>query len=219
MKTYTLIGLLILITSCIQEPENNGLGGFVDDEKEYNEVMTNDSTDAVIETEEDTITLEQFTDLLIDILNDNDLEQFAQYFHPEKGTYFVPYTYLDTTKAIHYNTSDFINDLKNNTSIIWGEYDGSGETIKLSIKDYFKQFVYNVDYKTLTTRKNINSKLPDGNAINNINDIFPNTEYVDYYYKGSGNYEGMDWSSLTFYAEKFDGKYYLLAVVHNQWTI
>jgi len=216
-SVFILIFIALVLTNCVQENENNSLGGIVDDEKEFNEVMSKDTTD--FETvEQDTITLEQFTDHLIDLLAENKIEEFAHFFHPEKGTYFSPYTFLDTM-VVNYKTNDFINDLNNNVVNLWGEYDGSGEPIKLSIKDYFKQFVYNLDFKTLTSQKNINSKLVYSNTLNNIKEIFPNAEYVEYYYKGSGNYDGMDWASLIFYVEQFNGKYYLVAVVHNQWTI
>jgi hypothetical protein len=220
MKTLTYITIIILLlfSSCIQEPAENGLGGIVDEEKEFNEVMSNDSTETGKQTKQDAQTLEQFTDLLIDLLDTNNLIEFAQYFHPEKGTYFSPYTFLDTTD-VNYKTDDFINDLNAKKNIYWGEYDGSGDPIKLTVEDYFKQFVYAVDFKTLTTHKNINSDLTFSNTLNNVKEMLPSAEYIEYYYKGTDNYNGMDWASLIFYVEKLDGKYHLVAVVHNQWTI
>ncbi len=220
-KNLIIFTIFIMLISCIQKPTSNGLGGVVDEEIEYNEVMSKDSTDIEINDEiikEDSTTLEQFTDQLIDVLSNNNLTEFAQYFHPEKGTYFSPYTFLDTM-GVNYKTDEFITDLNQNKVILWGRYDGSGDPIELTIKDYFKQFVYPVDFKTLTTRKNINSKLAFSNTLNNIKSIFPDAQYVEYYYKGSGNYDGMDWSSLIFYIEKYQGNFYLVAVVHNEWTI
>jgi len=216
--TFSTITLCLLLTSCIQEPAENGLGGIVDEEKEFNEVMTKDSTIVEEEPKQDTLTLEQFTDHLIDILDTNNLIEFAQFFHPEKGTYFSPYTLIDTTN-VRFNTNDFITDLNTNKTIYWGEFDGSGDPINLTINDYFKQFVYAVNFKTLTTHKNINSDLTFSNTLNNAKEVLPNAEYIEYYYKGTDKYDGMDWASLIFYVEKFDGKYYLVAVIHNQWTI
>ncbi len=217
MKSIFFLVIVFLITACIQKPASNSLGGVVDEEAEYNEVMSN-NTNATKPQSKDTTTIEQFTNQLIDILSENNLTEFAQYLHPKKGTYFSPYTFLDTT-GVNYKTNQFLTNLNQNKVILWGKYDASGEPIKLTINDYFKQFVYAVNFKTLTTHKSINSKLANSNTINNIKTILPNAEYVEYYYKGSENFEGMDWASLIFYVEKFEGKYYLVAVVHNQWTI
>jgi hypothetical protein len=220
MKTIicsTLVVMLFL-TSCIQEPAENGLGGIVDEEKEFNEVMSNDSTEIGEQSKHPPLTLVQFTDQLIDLLDTNNLIEFAQNFHPEKGTYFLPYTLIDTI-SVNYKTNDFIKDLKSKKNIYWGKYDGSGDSIKLNIENYFNQFVYVVNFKTLTTHKNINSNLAFSNTLNNVKEKLPNAEYVEYYYKGTDNYGGMDWESLIFYVEKFENKYYLVAVVHNQWTI
>lgn len=219
MKSIFFVIIVFLITSCIQKPTSNGLGGVVDEEAEYNEVMSNSDTITTESHLKDSLALEQFTDQLINTLSNNDLTEFAQHFHPEKGTYFSPYTFLDTMGGVNYITDEFITDLNQNKVVLWGRYDGSGELIELTIKDYFKQFVYPVDFKTLTTHKNINSKLAYSNTLNNIKSIFPDAQYVEYYYKGSGNYDGMDWSSLIFYIEKHQGYFYLVAVVHNEWTI
>jgi hypothetical protein len=220
-KIIILSSFFILNYSCQNSNESNALGGIVDDEKEYNELMSKDSIIEYKTSNEDLSISEliQYTNHFIDVLHKNNLEDLATYFHPEKGTYISPYTLIDSSTIKYFKTS-FIEDLNSNKELIWGTYDGNGEVIKLPIRAYFKQFVYNVDYKLETTEIHTEQdSLTFSNTINNVSQVLPNAKFVEYFYKGSEKYEGMDWSSLIFYVEPYQNQLYLVAIVHNQWTI
>jgi len=209
---------LLTISGCVQEAnQNNQLGGVVDEEEEYNELMAEDTT--ANQSQSENTALEMYTDKYIDLLHQNNLEGLAEYFHPTKGAYFLPYAHFDTSTVINLKKTEFIQTLNANKIFTWGVYDGSGEPITLDITNYFKQFVYNIDFKNLTTSKHINTQLVSSNSLNNIGDILPKAKHIEYHYKGSKQYDGLDWSSLIFYVEEYNGQYYIVALVHNQWTI
>ena len=106
-----------------------------------------------------------------------------------------------------------------NEKLIWGDQDGSGDEIVYTITEYFKAYVYDVDFKNETTDYHFNKDLAFSNTLNNISEVYPEAEFMEFYYDGTTEYEGMDWRSLIFYVEKLNNRYYLVAVVHNQWTI
>ena len=221
-----LAGLILGLCSCIQKAEENDLGGYVDDEEYFNEFYsdsviptgTDINPDIEIDsTLRDTSFLD-FANQLIDFLSEDNFIDFATQFHPKKGCIFVPYTLIEDNEQ-NFTKQSFNKALVDNDTLFWGLEDGSGENIQLTVKDYFERYVYDVDFKTKATDIHINENLAFSNTQNNILDFFPSAKFIEFYYEGSKEYEGMDWSSVIFYIEKVDDKYYLVAVVHNQWTI
>jgi hypothetical protein len=59
-----------------------------------------------------------------------------------------------------------------------------------------------------------------GNSINNINTAYPKSDYIENYFSGfNKKYEGMDWRALRLVFQKEGDRYYLVGIVHDQWTI
>jgi hypothetical protein len=105
------------------------------------------------------------------------------------------------------------------TSYVWGQYDGTGDDISTTFANYYNEFVYDEDYLNPEIL-GINTVVSSGNTINNIEDVYPNAEYVEFYFDGfDPQYGGMDWRSLTLVFEEVNGTYYLIGVVHGSWTI
>jgi hypothetical protein len=222
MKNNVFIALLSILTlSCIQEPVQNNLGGYIDDEEYFNEFLSDNNDTKDLNLLIDSIARDtnfiDFTNDLLNLLDNNKLTTFSDHFHPIKGCKFVPYTFI-SDEHLNFSSQSFQNELSQNKKLHWGMYNGSGEAIDLTIQDYFKQFVYDENFKNNSTEIHINSDLEFSNSLNNILDFFPESDYIELYYEGTKEHEGMDWSSLLFYIEQFKDTYYLVAVVHNQWT-
>ena len=220
MKNIVSITLLSILTfSCIQSPEENSLGGYVDDEEYSNEFTENVKT---IEFESNSVAKDtafiDFSNYLLDLLSEHNLTEFSTQFHPEKGCTFVPYSFM-VEEDLNFSTTIFQNQLKVNETLHWGMHDGNGEPINLTINNYFKQFVYDVDFKNETTEIHLNDDLAFSNTLNNISEFYPTADFIEFYFEGTTQYEGLDWSSVIFYIEQVESTYYLVAVVHNQWTI
>lgn len=225
MKNWFLSVVIVISYSCIQEPENNGLGGYISIEDEYNELNTfeDDWTDDLAETEfnENAVdtSLIDFINLAVDKLHNNKLKEFSRLFHPEKGCTFTPYTW--TSKNSQNFKQEQFKELLDSTDLImnWGVSDGKGDPIELTLKNYFKRFVYSFNFKDKSTDIHFNKDLAYSNTLNNIKNIHPNADFMEFYHEGTEEFTGMDWSSLIFYAEKYKNKYYLVAIAHNEWTI
>jgi hypothetical protein len=59
-----------------------------------------------------------------------------------------------------------------------------------------------------------------GNTLDNSLVEYPNGIIVEYHLRGvKADQEGMDWASLRLIFEQHRGAWYLVHVVHDQWTI
>lgn len=158
------------------------------------------------------------TEILI-ALKAKDYKAFAAYFHPKKGVLFSPYGFIDTTNVQQITKAKFLKVVEEHGSITWGAYDGSGDAIKLTAQKYLDQFVYNADYLNADSTS-FNQIIGKGNSKNNLAERFPNCNFLEYYFKGANEkYDGMDWTSLRLVFEKYQNGYFLVAVIHDQWTI
>lgn len=139
--------------------------------------------------------------------------------HPEKGIRFTPYSYINLENDVVLSASEIKNILADSRSFVWGVYDGIGEPIDLPFMEYFDKFVYDRDFMNAEETSK-NRSIGSGNTINNIETVYPNAEYFEYHFPGfNPEYGGMDWVSLRLVFEEYKGAWYLVGIVHDQWTI
>ena len=142
---------------------------------------------------------------------------FASYIHPTKGVRFSPYAYIDTVKHVVLTQNSFLPSYKEKQ--LWGFYDGSGDSILLTTRQYFQQFVYDANFFDADKTK-INEFIGSGNSLNNLKEIYSNNYFTEHYFLGFiAKYEGMDWTTLRLVFEEYQGSYFLVGIVHDQWTI
>ncbi len=142
------------------------------------------------------------------------------FLHPEYGIRFSPYGYVDTLNDVVMDKATLLKYTgENPPAISWGSYDGSGEKIIMSFPAYINRFVYDVDFLHAPQIK-LNGFIGKGNSMNNLENIYPGAEFVEYHFPGfDKKYEGMDWRSLRLVFKKMGKRYYLLGIIHDQWTI
>jgi hypothetical protein len=100
-----------------------------------------------------------------------------------------------------------------------GIYDGSGLPINLTSTEYYNKFIYDVDFVN-APGISYNRIIGKGSIINNAFEVYPNTIIVEYHFSGfDPKYEGMDWRSLRLVFEEKDTVWYLIGIIHDQWTI
>lgn len=146
-----------------------------------------------------------------------DYSKLSSYVHPDKGVRFSPYSHVDPTHDKTFTASQIKGMAGNTTVYEWGSYDGSGEPIKLNFADYVKKFVYDKDFLT-AKQVSFNYPIGKGNTLNNAAEKYPDATIIEYHFPGTAQYDGMDWRSLKLAFEKKDGVWYLVGVIHDQWT-
>ncbi len=152
-------------------------------------------------------------------LQAEDMEALSLFVHPNKGVRFTPYSYVSLQDDLVFTSQQTSLLLQNNQLYNWGYFDGTGDPIQLTFGDYYGMFVYDVDFANPHMIGN-NVEIGTGNSINNIAQAYPNGVFIEFHFTGfDPQYIGLDWKSLRLVFEELNGEWYLVGIVHNQWTI
>lgn len=155
---------------------------------------------------------------IIHLMSIQDFTGLSPYVNSSIGLRVSPYQYVDTASDILLSDADVAN-LGSYPLTTWGNYDGSGEPIDLTGINYYNTFIYNADFENAPYIGQ-NTVLSSGNTINNIQTAYPGDSYVEFYYDGfDPTYSGLDWTSITLVMRNISSQWYLVALVHGQWTI
>lgn len=157
---------------------------------------------------------------ILQALKSQDIQTFKTFVDPKEGARFSPYAYVDTGKNIVLTVDALVSWFQDTTkTFLRGNYDGSWEPINISMKDYFKRFVYDKDFLDAPQVLE-NNEVMRGNSINNAFDTYTGKAIIEFYISWiDPKYQGMDWWSLILVLQKTNGTRYLIGIVHNQWTI
>ena len=161
----------------------------------------------------------EVTKQVLTSIKKKDYKSFAGFIHPTLGVRFSAYSYIDTVKDVKFSPDEFRDQIKKENKFIWGSYDGTGDSIFMTINDYFAKFVYDADFLN-SEKRSVNSMIGSGNTLNNLEEAYKDCSFSESYFSGfDKEFEGMDWCSLRLVFKKYNGKYYVVGIVHDQWTI
>ncbi|MBI3019616.1 MAG: hypothetical protein HYY61_06990 [Deltaproteobacteria bacterium] len=152
-------------------------------------------------------------------IQNKDFDTLSKLVHPDKGVRFSPYTYVEIEKDIVFTIDQIKNFFQDTQKYVWGEYDGSGEPMEFTPSEYYKRFIYDQDFAKAKEIE-INKVIGQGNTTNTISKVYPEASFVEYHFPGfDPKYSGMDWRSLRLVFEQKNGQWFLIGIVHDEWTI
>lgn len=216
MKKYVALSLLFILVSCSKENTSETTANV-----DHSDIYT-DSEKAI---KKDSLILEKISPHeikilngeILDLLKTKDYEKFAQYIHPEKGVRFSMYGFVQPKKDKVFTKDDFLKYIGTNIKFTWGEKDGTGDLLQMSLKNYLEKWVFAKDF---TIAEMFTDEIKQGgNTINNIKDEYPNSIFTENYLSGSEEYAQMDWNSLRLVFEEFEGKLFLVGIINDRWTV
>ena len=184
-------------------------------------VPTISAADSLLIKQQKDSTLLSLTKDVLTIIKNKKYDSLSLFIHHDEGVRFSPNGFIDTASDVRFAANAFKNEtiVKKQRKITWGEYDGSGDPINLTIDEYFKKFVYDVDFLTPETRK-VNEFIGASNSQNNLLAVYDSCDFTESHFSGfDRKLEGMDWRSLRLVFKMKDGKYFLVGVIHDEWTI
>jgi len=132
-----------------------------------------------------------------------------------KGVRFSPYAWIDRKADIVLSAAGAAQAMTDPARRVWGRYDGSGDPIRLTFAGYFKKFIYDRDFAA-APQISYNVSQATGNTRSNLWEEYPNAAFVEYYFPESGT---THWASLRLVFQENQGKYRLVEIVHDEWTI
>lgn len=147
-----------------------------------------------------------------------DPELLAAWAHPEQGIHFSPYATVVPEEGVTFLPQTLRGLPEEDPVRSWGWYAGSGEPIEGTFADYHREFVWDQDFRT-APRVSVDERIGTSTTVDNLAEAFPGARVVEFHVPGSDPaLEGMDWASLRLVMERADGRWWLRAVVHDQWT-
>lgn len=168
--------------------------------------------------EEAQMQIESKANQVISMLKEKDFASLANMAHPKLGVRFSPYENVKADEVsgdVTINSKDLGLISFEKGEFVWGAYDGSGEEIKLSLDDYYQEFIYDHDYAN-APEISYNESVGKGNLIDNVDEVYPNAITVEYHFPGfDEKLGGMDWASLVLVFQDW----HLVGIVHKGWTI
>ncbi|MFC1599797.1 hypothetical protein ACFL3T_02095 [Patescibacteria group bacterium] len=151
----------------------------------------------------------------ITTLKNKDLDTLETLIHPEKGVRLSPYATVDTKKDVILKPFE----LNDGSSRLWGQYDGTGLPITLTLNEYFDKFVFSADFENAPQIKK-NEIIGSGNSLNNLEKVYGEANFIEYHFpEFDPEMYGMDWQSLRLVFEEYEGEFKLVGIIHDQWTI
>ncbi len=167
------------------------------------------------------VTSETLTDKALEVaamIKARDYGSLADCVHPVYGLLFSPYATVNPSTNRSFSVNEIRTFGSNTETYVWGILSGTNAPIRLTVEDYFGEYVFDRDY-TQASIIGINYLARVGNALENVTDSFPGAQFVDLCYPGSSGTEVQDWSILRLVFEEYNGSMMLSAVIHSEATI
>ena len=157
-------------------------------------------------------------DSVLKALKEKDYKKLSKLVHPAAGVRLSPYSYVDRFSNIVLTNDSLKLEEISSVKKLWGYFDGSGKEIRMSVDKYFDEFVYQKNYEN-ADKITYNNPQNTGNSIDNHLKVYGKCISVDYHFEGTEENGGMDWKTLRLVFKKYNGKYYLIGIINNEWTI
>ncbi len=138
--------------------------------------------------------------------------------HPTRGVRFSMYAYVRPEADKVFSREQYAQYLQQpKIRFTWGELDGTGNPLIIPLPKYLNTWV--AAQKHNNSAISINEFRQTGGMINNVRDIYQHSDVVEFYYKGSEEYDGMDWRIMRLVFDDYQGQRYLVAIINDQWTV
>ncbi len=150
-------------------------------------------------------------------LKNRDMQRLSGLVHPDKGVRFTPYNYVDPKRDLVFHPRQITRLMTSKKRYLWGEYDGTGDPIRLTFRKYHGRFIYDWDFANARDI-NYSRETKDISDYDNAYKSYPGAIIVEYFNPGTVE-SGMDWSTLRLVFQRKNRTWYLVGILHNEWTI
>lgn len=203
-----LLACLVLVTGCQSSVESDAAIPHASSTHSSTSVVSNMSQQ----------TLRQQALRIQRALANKDFARITNDIHPTRGVRFSMYAYVRPESDKVFSRAQYAQYLQqSNIRFTWGEKDGTGDLLITPLPTYLDTWVKGATFNDASI--SLNELNNNGNSINNLKDVYQNSEVVEFYHKGSDEYAGMDWRVLRLVFDEYQGRRYLVAIISDQWTV
>ncbi|MCC6365549.1 MAG: hypothetical protein IT165_18705 [Bryobacterales bacterium] len=157
---------------------------------------------------------------VVQALKLRDMNALAAFVHPVQGVRFSPYAFLDKGSNVRMTAAATRQAFGETQKRLWGTFDGTGAPIRMTFAEYYRRFLYDHDYAAAPKMLYDSPPAVKGNTHDNSREEYPNAIIVEFHFPGfQAEREGMDYVSLRLVFSEHRGAWYLVYLIHDQWTI
>ena len=156
---------------------------------------------------------------VVEAFKAQDGKRLASLTHPEKGLRFSPGAYVDVASDVVFSRAQIETFWTDEKTYTWGFADGTGDPINMTPGQYYRVYIMSRDFLSPSSI-NVNSDRATGNTSNNAALVYPNGTRVEYYIEPSirDGVPELDWAALRLVFERSGDSWFLVAVIHDEWT-
>ncbi len=141
------------------------------------------------------------------------IDEFMEYMHPQKGIVMTGNVYFGGKEDLTFTHSDIKNLEKNRfKKIHWGYTYGKGDEVRMSLYDYMSKLTKHFNdiskIEKLKTLKRFHC--PSGMECKG---------YEVFWINEKSETKEYDWQGLVLIFEKYRGKWYVVGLMRDRWTI
>ncbi len=150
-------------------------------------------------------------------LKDKDMLKLSGLADPKSGLRFSPYAAVQEKDQV-FPVDKLAGVFNDSTVYNWGSFQATGEPLDLTFTDYYARFIYDVDFAS-APQVSLNHRLGISTTMDNAAEFYPGAMIVEFYFPGfDPALEGMDWRSLRLVFMQENNTWYLVGIIHDQWT-
>lgn len=161
--------------------------------------------------------IQKFSTDVLKALQKKDLKKLSAYVNPKKNLVIALSPNLVKGQYATF-TKTKLAKLNKKTKVMWGLEGGTGEPVKVGFDSVQKEYLWSVNYFGKDVKVNFGENIVFKSDKPNYNDIFSGGTAIEYFYPGTEANSNLDWKSLVLIFEKANGKLYLSAIIHEEWT-
>ncbi len=150
-------------------------------------------------------------------LRDKDFAALATLADPARGVRFSPYASVRPNDVV-LDAATIRQGFTSTRTYTWGFTDGKGDPIDTNFEGYYKRYVYDKDFAKAPTIV-IDQRTGKGNSLDNSATAYPGARVVEYHHPSTDPNTTLDWASLRLVFEPLGGTWYLVGIIHDEWTI
>jgi hypothetical protein len=136
----------------------------------------------------------------------------AAIVHPD-GVRMSPSAFVDIDADQRLLPDEVATLWAEKTSRVWGVAEASGEPIDLTPAAYFDRHVLDHSYDAADVT--VNGDTSRGTTVDNAASVYPGAVRVEYFRPGA---DATDWSALRLVLLPVNGKWWLVGIIHDEWT-
>ena len=194
-----VLAVMLALCGCFSKQEGGqDLRGFEQGGEEAPQIVRQEfdyTEGGVIVPEQAKAVIEERSDKVIRLIRDKDFRTLAGFVHPEKGVRFTPYTYVMVDTDVVLNRDKIADFFEDDTEYLWGYFDGTGDEILMTPRQYYQRFIYTRDFAS-APEVGYNEVLSYGNMLENQFKVYHNPIVVEYYFPGMNPDYG-DWTGAA----------------------